>query len=107
VDYCKDEEKRIADIRKVAENKRKRALDYLHNCMIGAGMVELPIGTKTAKIVKNPPAVVIDDPDKLHKDFIEVVYSERVDKVKIKAELNLGKFVEGAHLEQKLSLRIK
>jgi hypothetical protein len=107
VDYCKNEEKRIADIRKVAENKRTRALSYLQNCMEGAGMVSIPIGTKTAKIVKNQPSVVIDNPDKLHKDFFEVVVSERVDKVKIKAALKIGTFVEGAHMEQKLSLRIK
>lgn len=107
VDYCKSEEKRIAEKRKFAENRAKRLKKYLQDCMEASGMVELPIGTKTAKLVKNPPSVVIEDPDKLHKDFFEVVYSERVDKVAIKAALKLGTFVEGAHLEQKLSLRIK
>jgi hypothetical protein len=107
VDYCKAEEKRIAEKRKFAENRSKRLIKYLQDCMEGAGMAEMPIGTKTAKLVKNPSAVVIEDPDKLHKDFFEVIVSERVDKVKIKEALKLGTFVEGAHLEQKLSLRIK
>lgn len=106
VDYCKSEEKRIAEKRKYAENKQKRLKEYLQNCMEAAGFMEMEIGTKKAVIQKNPPKVIIDDEDLIPQEFKVIEQVTKIRKDEIKAALKSGE-VPGAHTEQGFSLRIK
>ena len=106
VDLCKSEEKRISQLRKFAENRDVRLKSYLKDCMELAGMVELPVGTMTAKIQKNPPKVIIDNEEDLPAKYIRVVQTNSVDKAGLKIALKSGD-VKGCHLDQSSSLRIK
>lgn len=104
---AKAEEERIAGIRKAAENRKARILDYLKRCMEAAEIARLPLGTVTASIQSNPPRVVIDDEYKLPLFFVEEVTTTKIDKRLIAEALKAGEVVPGAHLEQGTSLRIK
>ena len=106
VNYCKDEEKRIATKRKFAENRARLLIDYLHNCMNVSGFAEMEIGTKTAKIVKNPPSVIIEDGELIPAEFKVVEMVTVIRKAEIKKALKSGP-VPGASLSHGTSLRIK
>ena len=106
-DRCKAEEKRIADKRKFVENRVAQMRDYLHRCMDVAGVMEIEVGTKTAKITKNPHKVVIEDGDLLPAKFKVIQQTTSIDKAGIKDALKAGEEVSGATLEQGFSLRIK
>ena len=75
--------------------------------MDSAGFTEMQIGTKTAKIQKNPPKVVIFDEQDLPAKFVEIVQTQRINKVAIKEALKAGESVDGARIDQGFSLRIK
>jgi hypothetical protein len=106
VEYCKSEEKRIAEKRKFAENRAKRLKKYLQDCMEASGMVELPIGTKTAKIQKTPGKLVMDCEEKIPKRFMVITQTTAADKMAIKEALKSGD-VSGCHIEKGFTLKIK
>jgi hypothetical protein len=107
VDYCKEEEKRIAAKRKAVENRAKRLTEYLKMNMEASGMMELEIGTKKLKIQNNPPLVVIDNEEALPAKFFTVIpETKQVNKAAVKEALKAGP-VDGAHTEQGTRLVIK
>ena len=104
---CKEEEQRLANRRKAAENRVKSLKHYLQRNMEQAGIMDLKLDTKTAKLQKNPPAVVIDNEADIPSRFYVIVpETYRLDKVALKDALKKEK-VKGAHLEQGLSLRVR
>lgn len=107
VQYCKDEEARIAAKRKTAESRVAWLNDYLKNNMEAAGIMSLDIGTKTIKIQNNPPSCIIDDEGEVDARFFVVVpETKRVDKAAVKKALNDGP-VAGARLETTTRLVVK
>lgn len=106
-DMCKAEEARISAKRKAVEAKHQRLKDYLQSCMETAEVMVVECGTKTVKLQKNPQKVVVDDQEKIPGKYFEIVpETVRLDKKTLLADLK-KKPVEGAHLEQGLSLRVR
>ena len=61
---------------------------------------------KKLKIQNNPPKIVIDNPDKVPAQFKTVETTVKIDKAAIKKTIK-NKHVDGVHIEQGTSLRIK
>jgi len=107
VDYCKEEEKRIAAKRKAVENRGIRLMKYLQDNMEHSNIMSLEIGTKVLKIQNNPPAVIVDDEVAIPaKYFVVVPATTKLDKNMLKADLKTGE-VSGAHTEQSTRLVVK
>lgn len=101
----KDEEDRLSNRRKTLENKVKGLKEYLESSMIALGKKNIKGKIFTMSINKNRPSVVIDDINKLPKEYKKV--EEKEDKEKIKESFDNGIEVPGARIEQKESLRIR
>ena len=107
VDYCKAEEKRIADKRRAVENRSASLLKYLQDNMEHSNVMELKLGTRVLKIQNNPPAVIVDDESAIPaKYFVVIPETTKLDKNMLKADLKNG-VVAGAHTEQSTRLVIK
>jgi hypothetical protein len=79
----------------------------LWNCQ-AAQITKIECPEYVISVRKNPPAVIIDDENKIPPEFIFTPMPEpRPDKVKIKAALKAGEDVPGAHLFQNERLEIK
>ena len=104
-----DEEiKRLTEIKKHNENAIERLKSGIENMMIALNKKELKTPLFSAKWVKNPPAVVIDDETKVDAKYLTVIpQSYNVDKNAIKKDLKAGKILPYAHLEQKERLQLK
>jgi GTP-dependent phosphoenolpyruvate carboxykinase len=102
----KEEIKRIQARVKTAENRKQSLKEYLQGCMQEAEIYELKFGTKSVKIAKNPPRVVIDSAEKVPAEFKTVETVTTIDKNALKKALK-SKHIDGAHLEQGESLRIR
>lgn len=106
-DMCRAEEKRIADKRKAAENRVASLKEYLLRTMKGIDRTEIQCGTKTIKIQKNPPSVVVDDEEKIPARFFVIIpETKQLDKAALKSALKSGS-MECAHLEQGERLVVK
>jgi len=101
----KDEEDRLSTRRKVLENKVKGLREYLQSSMKALGKEEVKAKLFTLKIQINQPSLIIEDKDKLPKEYIKTV--EEADNKKIKELLLSGVKIQGARLEKGSSLRIK
>jgi hypothetical protein len=101
---AKAEEERIRDIRKAAENREGRIRDYLAACMERMGYQTIqadPLaGVASVRLQKGRTKVVIDDPEKLPNDMVNVVFTRKPKTDDIKAMLEIGCEVPGARLEQ-------
>lgn len=107
IEAVKAEEKRLADRRRVAENKAAWLKGYIQSAMeaIGQDKIKTPLWTFT--LAKNPPAVIVDDMGALPKAYIVETISQVADKKAIAAAIKAGDEVKGARLCQGVSLRIK
>lgn len=106
----KAEEDRMANRRKAMENNVKRLENHVQDSMIATGDTKVKTTLFTFSIQKNPPRVVIDDPDRIPEGFL-IPQPPKVDTASIKESL---KSVDAAemwngicHLEQGESLRIR
>ena len=107
VDAAKKEEKRIAERRKAAENRRDRLKEYLHKSLEAIDRTELEAGSHKLKIQNNPPKVVIDEESEIPpKYFVVIPETFSLDKKTLAEDLKKGP-VKGAHLERGTSLRIR
>lgn len=104
-----DEEiKRLQEIKKHNENAIERLKSGIENMMIALGKREIKTPLFSAKWVKNPPAVVIDDEAKVDAKYLTIIpQSYKVDKNALKEDLKAGKVLPYAHLEQKERLQLK
>ena len=103
----RNEEGRLADRRRVAENRVKWVKSYIQEGMENAGLDKIKTPTFTIAIQKNPPAVIVDDMSKIPKQYITETISYVPDKKALSDALKSGAKIEGAHIEQGKSLRIR
>ena len=104
-----DEEiKRLQEVKKHNENAIERLKNGIENMMIALNKSELKTALFSAKWVKNPPKVIIDDEKKVPAKYLTIVPMEFVVQKKELAKfLKTGVKVEYAHIEQEKRLKIE
>lgn len=107
VEMAKAEEKRIAERRRAAENRRDSILSYLKRCMEVADITKLTLGTATASLQANPPKVVVHDEESIPARFVKIVQTTSIDKTGIRDAIKHGEAVPGCELVQEFGLRIR
>ena len=107
VAIAKAEAKRISDRAKAAQNRADSLKEYLKACMETAEINELNFGTKKLKIQNSPPALVIDNAEKIPSDYKVVETIVKIDKAEIKRAIKAGVDVSGCHTETGTNLRIR
>lgn len=108
INTYKDEEKRLAERRKVLENKLDRYKEYVKKNMeqMGLQKIETPLGVLS--ICKSPASVEILDESMIPNEYKTQKIVECVDKKAIKEAIQNGENIQGVKLvEDKTSLRIK
>ena len=88
------------------ENNLRRMKENLEDAMLVTGKTKFKTDLFSFAIQKNPKSVMIDDISRIPKEYL-IEQEPKVDKAKLKADLTAGITLEGAHLEQSESLRIK
>lgn len=109
IDGAKVEEKRIADLRKSAENKLEKFKEYVKANMERLGLDKVETGIGTLSIRKNPISVEIIDEDKIPSEFKTIVQTVKTDKKAIADRFKeTGELIEGVRINtENKSLRIK
>lgn len=108
IDAMKNEEKRIAENRKVLENKLDRFKTYVKENMQRLEIQKLESELGTLSIAKNPASVEILDESLIPDDYKKEKVTITVDKTAIKNDLKAGKNIQGVRLvEDKTTLKIK
>lgn len=104
-----EEEKRLKERREAKEHAIDRLKKLMQDAMTAAGEKNLPCGTFTVYIQKNPEKLIMDEKDLAKIPEIYLKPQEpKIDTTKIKADLQSGKDVKGiGHLEQGESIRIR
>ena len=108
INTYKDEEKRLAERRKLLENKLYRYKEYVKKNMeqMGLQKIETPLGVLS--ICKSPASVEILDESMIPNEYKTQKIVECVDKKAIKEAIQNGENIQGVKLvEDKTSLRIK
>jgi len=107
VDAISAEIKRLQDLKKSRENRlarvRKGYTDFL--IAVEKKKIETPKGTMT--VAAPTFSTVIDSIDELPDDYKRTTIKVEADKTAIKQAIQGGHTVKGAHLEEKVSIRIK
>lgn len=104
IELAKKRKKEIDNYVKRVENRRKRVLTAYLVAMNTMKMTSIMTGVGELKVKKNPPAVIIDDGAQVPAKYKKQTVTIAPDKTKIKAAINAGEKVPGAHLEQAVSL---
>jgi len=107
VDGIGEQIKRLQELKRIRENRLKRVRDGYKDFLksIGKKKIETELGNMT--VAKSPVSVVVDDVNKLLPQYTTTHIEVKPDKVSIKEALKKGVPVEGAHLQEDESLRIK
>lgn len=103
----KEAEQAMAKRRRTIENRVKAIKDYLLTNMVHTGIQKIESPLFVLGVRKNPPSVVVDDPESLPADYRREVISVQPDKTGIKNALKAGQLVPGAHLVNGVSLSIR
>jgi len=108
-DAIKEEEKRLADRRKAIEERVDHIKNWLLVNMQQAGINKIESPVFTVALQNNPASVIIDDETLIDDGFkrLPEPLPLVVDKKLIKAAIDAGLEVQGAHLEVKQRLVIK
>ena len=101
----KEEEKRLATMRKSLENKYKSLFGYLENTLKQLNIKKIESKYFKISIAKNPPKLILSKDFKADSKYINMI--ETIDNSAIKEDLKLGIKIDGAELIQNESLRIK
>jgi hypothetical protein len=96
-----EEAKRLTERKRVAENKAKRLTTYLQDCLHGEKFKTPKVAISYRKSIQT----VVTDIEALPRMFVKV--KEEPDKTGIKKAINSGIKVEGAHLEETVSMQLK
>ena len=102
----KEEEKRLAEMRKKREKQVENLKQYLFDFTKVADGQKIKGSIFTVSIKKNPASVVIDDLEAIPEEYKRVKTVVEANKTLLKKVLKDGE-VAGVHLEQKESLNIK
>ena len=100
------EEARLRNRRKTMENNLRRMKERLEDAMLATGKTKFKTDLFSFAIQKNPKSVMIDDISRIPKEYL-IEQEPKVDRAKLKADLTAGVILDGAHLEQSESLRIR
>ena len=103
IEAMKAEEKRLADRRRVKENKVQRLKEYMLQSMEATDTKKLDT-PKVYISTRKSQKVIIDNDDKIPLDYI--IITARPDKAAIKKALKDGT-VDGAHIEESVNLTLK
>lgn len=101
----KEEENRLSTRRKALENKAKSLKKYLQSSMKALEKESIKGKLFTIYTQNNQPSLIIDDVDKLPKEYKRTV--EESDNKKIKEDLLNKVKIPGARIEVTKSLRIR
>ena len=109
INAMKEEEKRIAEDRKILENKMARFKDYVKECMERNGITKIETGLGTLSIAKSPVSVEIVNEDEVPSEFKQEVVTVKIDKTKIKNNFKeTGEIPTGVNIiTSNTNLRIK
>ena len=102
----KEEEKRLAEMRKKREKQVENLKQYLFDFTKVADGQKIKGSIFTVSIKKNPASVVVDDLEAIPEEYKRVKTVVEANKTLLKKVLKENE-VTGAHLEQKESLNIK
>ena len=106
VEALKAEEARLAGRRKNISANIDRMKRALESSMRATGKTKFKTTLFSFGIQKNPPALKIDNPDRVPAEFL-IPQDPEVDSAAIKKELKEGVVYDWCHLEQSESLRIR
>ena len=104
IDAAKAEKKKIDAYVKALEGRKKRLEGAYMKAMEMMKMKSIMTARGELKIKKNPPAVIIDDVVKIPTQYMRQKVEITPDKEAIKAALKSGEIIDGAHMEQAVSL---
>lgn len=103
IEAMKAEEKRLADRRRVKENKVQRLKEYMLQSMDATETKKLDT-PKVYISTRKSQKVIIDNENKIPRQFFKI--TETVNKAEIKKALKSGT-VDGAHIEESVNLTLK
>lgn len=103
IDAMKAEEHRLAERRRVKENKIKRLKEYMLQSMEAADTKKLDT-PKCYISTRKSQKVIIDNESAIPRQYIKI--TETVNKTEIKKALKNGA-VDGAHMEESVNLTLK
>lgn len=109
INAMKEEEKRLADRRKLLENRLIRFKEYVKECMDKNGITKIDTELGSLTIAKNPASVEIVNEDEIPSEYKTEVVTIKIDKTKIKNNFKkTGEIPDGVNiLTNNTSLRIK
>jgi len=102
-------EKQMSSRRKAIENRVKSIKEYLMRNMQSADILKIECPYFKISRQKNPPLVVIDNPDEINIRYLRQPEPPppAIDKRAILDDIKNGVIVDGAHMEQNERLVIK
>lgn len=109
ISAMKEEEKRLADRRKLLENRLTKFKEYVKECMNKNGITKIDTELGSLTIAKNPASVEIVNEDEIPSEYKTEVVTIKIDKTKIKNNFKeTGEIPNGVNiLTNNTSLRIK
>lgn len=109
INAMKEEEKRLADRRKIFENRLTKFKEYVKECMERNDITKMDTGLGSLTIAKNPASVEIVNEDEIPSEYKTEVVTVKIDKTKIKNNFKeTGEIPNGVNiLTNNTSLRIK
>ena len=109
IEAMKAEEKRISDLRKVAENKIEKFKQYVKGNMEKLGLEKIQTELGILSIARNPISVEIENEEAIPEEFKNIVQTVKIDKTAIKKHFKeTGEVITGVQIvDDKTSLRIK
>ena len=104
----KAEAARMAESARHLERGAEWLEGYVLTCLLRARMTTVEAGPFTLTARKNPPKVIIEQPEAIPPRFQVIVpATTRPDKIEIKAAIEAGEQVPGAHLESTMRLDVR
>ena len=107
VEGYKREEKRLADKRRIAENKVKSLKSYLQENMERLDRKKVKTDLFSFNIQRNAPSLKLTDEQLIPQKYYTVESVRKYDKQAIKDDLKAGQVISGAELKTSQSLRIR
>jgi len=106
IQFLKDEEKRVQDRRKAAENALERMKSHMLHVMRSNGLCKVSGDTTTISLRKST-SVMVDNVSTLPSQFLRVKTTTDPDKEAIKKAIASGATVSGARLVESESLQVR
>ena len=105
----KEAEAAMAARRKALEARAEHVREYLLRNMVACEMTKIESPYFVISVRKNPPKVVIDDPEAVPAEFWRQppIPAPELDKKKLAEDMKAGVVVKGSHLESGMSVLIK